>query len=206
MASAFACGGANDQRDCTARKGKSEQSPGKGKQNGKSWSKSECKGKGKVNVQKPKGKSKGYKGAKHSNKGEGSTTGLSSLEQSKSKANSESHESEQAYSTESLFTDSPWCDDSWSCADWNDGWSSVGWHEGWDEVCDNYASSLFTSSPKRCEWVRKNLDTGAAVNTFPLIFGPEGAGDGRFYRTASVETIPDGGPRQFQSCDENGLL
>ena len=37
--------------------------------------------------------------------------------------------------------------------------------------------------PKRFEWV-KNLDTGAAVNTFPLNLGPDGAGDGRFYRTA----------------------
>ena len=35
-----------------------------------------------------------------------------------------------------------------------------------------------TSSPKRFEWVKTNLDTGAAVNTFPLNFGPEGAGDG----------------------------
>ena len=30
-----------------------------------------------------------------------------------------------------------------------------------------------------------NLDTGAAVNTFPLNSGPSGAGDGRFFRTAS---------------------
>ena len=44
-----------------------------------------------------------------------------------------------------------------------------------------------TSGPKRFEWVRMNLDTGAAVNTFPLNFGPEGAGDG-------------------QENDENGLL
>ena len=41
------------------------------------------------------------------------------------------------------------------------------------------------SSPKRFEWVKMSLDTGAAVNTFPLNFGPDGAGDGRFYRTAS---------------------
>ena len=42
-----------------------------------------------------------------------------------------------------------------------------------------------TSSPKRFEWVEMNLDTGAAVNTLPLNLSPEGAGDGRFYRTAS---------------------
>ena len=36
-----------------------------------------------------------------------------------------------------------------------------------------------------------NLDTRAPVNTLPLNFGPEGAGDGRFYRTASGEWIPE---------------
>ena len=51
-----------------------------------------------------------------------------------------------------------------------------------------------------------NLDPGAAVNTFPLNFGPEGAGDGSFYRTASGEWIPDGGAWQIQGNDESGLL
>ena len=51
-----------------------------------------------------------------------------------------------------------------------------------------------------------NLDTGAAPNTFPLNFGPEGAGDGRFFRTSSGEWIPDGGVWQIQGYDENGLL
>ena len=59
---------------------------------------------------------------------------------------------------------------------------------------------------KRFGWVKMNLDTGAAVNTFPLNFGPEGAGDGRFYLAASGEWIPDGGAWQFQGYDENGLL
>ena len=45
-----------------------------------------------------------------------------------------------------------------------------------------------------------------AVNTFPLNFGPEGAGHGRFYRTASGEWIPDGGAWNCQGYDENGLL
>ena len=40
----------------------------------------------------------------------------------------------------------------------------------------------------------------------PLNVGPERAGDGRFYRTASGEWIPDGGAWQFQGYDENGLL
>ena len=63
-----------------------------------------------------------------------------------------------------------------------------------------------TSSPKRFEWAKMNLDTGAAVSTFQLNFGPEGAGDGRFCRIASGEWIPDGGAWQFQGFDENGLL
>ena len=44
------------------------------------------------------------------------------------------------------------------------------------------------------------------MNTIPLNFGPEGAGDGRFYRTASGELIPDVEACQFQGYDENGLL
>ena len=41
------------------------------------------------------------------------------------------------------------------------------------------------------------------MNTFPLNFGPDGAG---FYRTASGDWIPDGGAWQFTGHDENGLL
>ena len=54
--------------------------------------------------------------------------------------------------------------------------------------------------------MKMNPDTGAAVNTFRLNFGPDGAGDGRFCRTASGEWIPDGGAWQFPGYDENGLL
>ena len=56
------------------------------------------------------------------------------------------------------------------------------------------------SSPKRFEWEETNLDTGAAVSSFPLNVRPDGAGDGRCYRTASGDWILDGG------YDENGLL
>ena len=88
--------------------------------------------------------------------------------------------------------------DGWSFDEWNDGWSSVGWHEGWEQTYDTSAISFSlggldvsaTSSPKRFEWVKMNLDTGAAGNTFPLNFGSERAGDGRFYRTDSGEWIP----------------
>ena len=44
------------------------------------------------------------------------------------------------------------------------------------------------------------------MNTFPLNFGPEGAGGGIFYRTASGEWIPEGDVWQLQGYDENGLL
>ena len=54
--------------------------------------------------------------------------------------------------------------------------------------------------------MKMNLDIGVAVNTFPLNFGPEGAGGGRFDRTASGDWIPDGDAWQFQGYDENGLL
>ena len=72
---------------------------------------------------------------------------------------------------------------------------NLGWHEGWDQTQDTAASSFSlegldlgaTSSPTRFEWEKVNLDTGAAVNTFPLNFGPEGAGDGRLCGTASGE-------------------
>ena len=75
--------------------------------------------------------------------------------------------------------------------EWNDDWSSVGWHEVWERTYDTSASAFSllgldvsaTSSPKGFEWVKMNLNMGAAVNTFPLNVGREGAGDGRFCRT-----------------------
>ena len=54
------------------------------------------------------------------------------------------------------------------------------------------------SSPKRIEKVNVNLGTGAAVTTFPLNFGPDGAGYGSFYRTASGVSVSFfGGAWQF---------
>ena len=90
----------------------------------------------------------------------------------------------------------------------------LGWDEGWEHAYDTSAISFahggldvsVTNSPNTYERVKMNLDMGAALNTCPLNCGPEGAGDGRFYRTASGEWIPDGGAWQFQGYDENGLL
>ena len=84
-------------------------------------------------------------------------------------------------------------------AEWNDDWRSVGWHDGWEQTCDTSACSFSlgcldlgaTSIPKRFEWVKMNLGIGVEVNTFLLNGGPEGAGNGRFYRTASGEWIPE---------------
>ena len=140
----------------------------------------------------------GTKDAKGSHKGKTSKTGLSGLENSKSETNSETQES-----AKTCLPDTSW-NDGWSFDEWSGDWSSVGWHEGWEQTYHTSASSFSlggldlgaTSSPKRFEWVKMNLDTGAAVNTVPLNFGPEGAGDGRFYRTASGERI---------LYDENGL-
>ena len=122
----------------------------------------------------------------------------------------ETQESAQTCSTDNSWFHDGWSHDEWndggSYDEWNDDWSSIGWHEGFEQTHDNSASSLSLgsldigamSSPKRIEWVKMNLDTGAAVNTFPSNFGSDGAGDGRFYRTASGEWIPDGGSWQFQ--------
>ena len=80
--------------------------------------------------------------------------------------------------------------DGWSFDGWNDDWSSVGWHEGWEQTYDTSASVFslggldVTSSPKRFEWVKMNLETGAAVNTFPLNFGPHWRVRGRRRETA----------------------
>ena len=157
------------------------------------------------------------KGSKSSHKGKTSKNGLSGLQNSKSEVRSEPQESAQTCPTATSWNDG-WNGDErnygWSLVEWNDDWSSVGGHEGWEQTNDTSASSLSlggldaraTSGPKRFECVRMNLDTGAALNTFPLNFGPEGAGDGRFYRTASGEWIPDGGAWQFQGYDENGFL
>ena len=138
------------------------------------------------------------------------------------KARNRRQSSDIQESAQSCTTDTSW-NDGWNCDEWNDGWSfdgwnddwsSFGWHEGWEQTYDTSASSLSlggldvnaNSSPKRFEWEKMNVDRGAAVNTFPLNFGPEGAGDGMFHRTASGEWIPDGGAWQFQGYDENGLL
>ena len=120
----------------------------------------------------------------------------------RNQASSETQESAQTCTSDTSWNDGwnggEW-NDGWSFDGWNDDWSSVGWHEGWEQTYDTSASVFslggldVTSSPKRFEWVKMNLETGAAVNTFPLNFGSEGAGEGRFYWTASGEWIPHGG-------------
>ena len=67
--------------------------------------------------------------------------------------------------------------------------------QAYDTSASSFSSGgldVSATSPKRFEWVRMNLDTGAAVNTFPSNFGPEGIGDGSFY-----DWIPVGEAQQF---------
>ena len=87
-------------------------------------------------------------------------------------------------------------------------WVSDGWHEEREQTCDTSVSPVplgssdvgAQSSPKRLEWEKMNLDTGAAVNTFPVNFSPEGMGDEGFY-----DWIPDGEAWQYQGYDEKSF-
>ena len=141
-----------------------------------------------------------------------SKTGRSGLQNPKAESNQESQETAQTYHTDKFSTDNSWFDNGWGDDGWNRDWSSVGWQEGWEEPHLNSAGSFslgsfdlgVVSSPKRFDWMRMNLDTGAAVNTCPPDSGPDGPGDGRFCRRASGECIPDGGAWQFQGYDEHG--
>ena len=196
------CGGAHFQRDCDARKSTGKQSSGKGKQS-KSWSKSEG-----------KGKRKQWKIQRKVQRFQRSIRFVQrqNLENKFIRSGKLGIREKLGNSEICTNTDISWIHDGWSLDEWNDGWSfdewnddwsSAGRHEGREQTYDNSASSFSlggldlgaTSSQKRFEWVKMNLDTGAAVNTFPLNFGPDGAGDGSFHRTAS------GG-----GYDENGLL
>ena len=182
------------------------------------WSTREGKGKSKENKGKFEGQSKGTKGATGSHKGKTSRNGLSGLGISTSETSLETRESVHMGV---CTTDTSWIRGEWSPDEWNDGWSfdegnddwsSVGWHEDCEQTYDTSVSSFspgsfdigVKSSPWRFEWVKINLDAGAAVNTFPLNSSLERIGDGRFYQTASGEWIPDGGAWQIQGYDENG--
>ena len=143
-----------------------------------------AKGKSQENNENPKEHPNGTKGAKGLHKGKTSKTFVTGLENSKSETSSEAQESAQTCPTDTSWNDVGNCDVwnvGWSFDEWKDDWSSVGWHEGWEQTYDTSASSFSlggldigaTIGPKRFEWVKMNLDTGAAVNTFPLNFGPE---------------------------------
>ena len=177
-------------------------------------SKSEPHSQTKARVKKTREKSKGTcqrtKSAEGSCKGGTSKTGISGLDNLKSETCSETQESAQMGHV--CTTGTSWIHDEWndglSLDEWNDDLSSVGRHEDCEQTYDTAVCSFSLegldlgakSSPKRFEWVEMNLDTGAAVNTFPLNCSPEGKGDGRFY-----DWIPDGEAWQFQGYDENGL-
>ena len=156
----FKCGGVHFQRDWNAHKGTGKQGSGKGKQS-KSWFKSEANGNSKENKGQSKGQSRGTKGATDSHKGKTWKTGLSSLEESKSETSWDTQETAQT-----CPSDTSW-NDGWNCDEWSDDWSSFVWHEGWEQTHDTSASSFSlggldataTSSPRRFDWVKMNLDT-----------------------------------------------
>ena len=57
------------------------------------------------------------------------------------------------------------------------------------------------------EWIQFNLDSGAAVSAFPKHLAPPGLiGNGRNYKTASGEFIPDEGSVRLKAEDEYGRL
>ena len=160
-----------------------------------------------------KGKSNGTKGATGSHKGKTSKNGLSGLENSKSETSSETQERDMSIPLTLPGTTVEMVTNGTMAGVLMNGMMTGVLLDG-TKVGNKRISSFSlggldvsaTSCPKRFEWVKMNLDTGAAVNTFSWNFCPDGAGDGRLYRTASVEWIPDGGAWQFQGYDENGLL
>ena len=85
----------------------------------------------------------------------------------------------------------------WGLDECSDDWSGVGWHEDCEQT---YHTSVSSFSLESSEWVSTNLDTGAAVNAFPVNFDPKGVRDGSFY-----DWIPDGEAWQCQGYDDNGL-
>ena len=194
----FKCGGAPFQRDGYASKNTGKQSSGKGNQS-KLWSKSEpsMTGKGKCEEHGTKG---AIQGSESSVENKLSTIGISGLENLKSETSSETQDSMQLGQ---VCTTDTWIHDEWRCDEWNDGKSLDEWnddwsHAGWHEDCEQtYNTSVSSFSLKISEWVKMNIDTGAAVNTFPFNLDPEGAGDGTFHGW-----IPDGEAWQFQGNDE----
>ena len=74
--------------------------------------------------------------------------------------------------------------DGWSFDEWNDDRNCVGLREDCEQT---HVTSVSSFSLESSAWAKMNLDTGAAVNTFPSNFGPAGIGDGSFY-----DWIPDG--------------
>ena len=203
------CGGNHSLRDCLAHVTPRKDN-GKKSKPSKSWSKSA--GKGKSIEDKGDRKSKGSKNAKGSYNGTSSKTGLSGLE-NRNQRQVKKHRKLRRRTTLTILTLT-------ILSLMMAGVVTSGLLTGarlagmqvWKKLCDSsQAHSLWGSfdlgaacSPKRFGWVTMNLDTGAAVNTFPLNFGPDGAGCGIFHRTASCGCIPDGGAWQFQGYDENG--
>ena len=61
------------------------------------------------------------------------------------------------------------------------------------EPVDEHPCASEISGGRGTERVMMNLDTGAAITTFPSEFGPEQLGSDRMYKTAHVSLVADGG-------------
>ena len=121
-------------------------------------------------------------------------TGSHGLEKPTSERSQETWKLLRRIRLNNSFAGDSWFD-GWSVDEWS-AWSSVDGH-GWEEPSYHSAGSCSlgsydldaVSSPKRFEWVKMNLDVGAVVNIFPFNFGPDGAGGGRFFGTASGVSV-----------------
>ena len=156
-----------------------KQSSGKGKRS-TSWSKSDCKGKSKVSHRKNRGTSKGSKGAKGSYKRKTSKTGLSGLE--KTRHQRQVQKLRNLHRRIPLTIHTRTIPGVMMAGVTMDGMLTGarldGMKVGNKPVTipqTHFSLESFDlgaiSSPKRFEWVKLNVDTGAAAKTFPLNFG-----------------------------------
>ena len=81
----------------------------------------------------------------------------------------------RSWSKSESSTTGSWIHGEWSLDGWHDDGSCVGWHEDCERMCCTTVSSFSLESSER---VNVNLDTGVAVDLYPVKFDREGVGDG----------------------------
>ena len=104
----------------------------------------------------------------------------------------------KSWSKSESSTTGSWIHEEWSPDGWNDDGSCVGWHEDSERMC---CTTVRSFSLENSERVNVYLDTGAAVDLFPVKFDREGVGDGISHdRITSVEAW------RFQGTDAHRVL